>query len=172
MPGVIARNERGLRPRDAARLAGEIRRRLGARSVNVRIASSHVEVSAEGVSPEDLARAVEDLAGRVIGGLGGAEGLASYMALIEEERYWEAHEALEAVWSRDRDPAKQVLILAAAALAKAQEGKLHAALKIAGRAKKLQEALGEDLVDIRCVEAEAEKAYRGERSSLRRCLKL
>ena len=172
MRGVIARNERGYKPRDARRLAEEIKRSLKGVPVNVRVASGHVEVSVMGVDADELRSVVERLVGEVIDVIRSGEGLADYMAFIDVERYWEAHEALEAVWSRDRDPSFQVLILAAAALAKAQEGLREAAFRIVRRAEVLQRRLEYEVVDLECLRREVERVLAGLRGMLRDCIKI
>ena len=170
--GIIARNVKRYKPENARWLAEKIRESLKGAPISVRVASRHVEVSARNVDVRELERVVRDLVGEVIDEIRSGEGLADYMAFIDMERYWEAHEALEAVWSRNRDPYLQVLILAAAALAKAQEGMRDAALRIVGRAESLQERLEHEIVDIECLKREVEKVIVGFRGALRDCIKI
>ncbi|MCE4611635.1 MAG: DUF309 domain-containing protein [Desulfurococcales archaeon] len=172
MRGVIAKNTKGFKPGDAKRLAEEIKRSLKGAPVSVRVASGHVEISARGVDEDDLKRVVREIVGDIMDVIKGGEGLADYVAFIDMERYWEAHEALEAVWSKDRDPYLQVLILAAAALAKAQEGMKEAALRIARRAEDLQRRLEYEIVDMDCLRREVERVFAGLRGMLRDCIKI
>ena len=172
MGGIIARNVKGYKPEDARWLAEKIRRSLKGAPISVRVASNHIEVSARNVDAKELERVVREIVGEVIDEIRSGEGLSDYMAFIDMERYWEAHEALEAVWSRDRDPYLQVLILAAAALAKAQEGRREAALRIVERAENLQKRLEHEIVDIACLKRGVERVLAGLNGALRDCIKI
>lgn len=172
---VLYFRNKGYKPVDAPRLRETLRTLLGSSntSINVRVSPKYVEVSASGVELDTLVEASSKLLGEPpIEASGSSEGLSSYTHLIREEKYWEAHEALEAVWSRNRDKGLQTLILAAAALAKAQEGNPRGALKILERLKKIQDELGEAIVDIECVRRKIEVVFNGGEGRLEECIRL
>lgn len=137
---IIAGNTRNLKPGDAESIRVRLRELLG--SCNVRIASSHVEISIE---EEKLAKALDLVnnnigpilyllrPGRIIGDV--RRALELYETLVLEERFWEAHEILEFTWRSSRDDTLRsklkTLIKIAATLAKVQEGKLDVALSMA-----------------------------------------
>lgn len=75
-----------------------------------------------------------------------------YIDLFNQERFWEAHGALEPLWRRSGDRNAQGLILVAAAFTKIQENRVQEFALIAGKAL---EMLGEgryfciDLSDVK-----------------------
>lgn len=96
--------------------------------LNVRVASSHIEVYVKTDDVESAKTIVEKLVGgRVIEVVditfeevpGGVE---RYVQLFNQERYWEAHNALEPLWRSTHNPTLQGLIMLAAAFVKLQEG--------------------------------------------------
>ncbi len=96
-----------------------------------------------------------------------AEALALYRVYVAHNRYWEAHEVLEEYWKESRDSMRmllQGLIKAAAALAKAGEGRLDPARRIAAAAEAL---LG---LDDDCIAGEASRVYFYGEASLEACL--
>jgi len=166
---------RGLEPVGAADVARALRAELGGAPVSVRVASGHVEVSASGVDLESLVRAAEKVVGPVIEveSPPGRGVLADYAWLMDKERFWEAHELLEEAWkSSGRDPAIQALILAAAVMAKAQEGRLSGIERNIKVLNDVQRESGLDVVDVDCLRSEALKALRGERPSPLACIRV
>ncbi len=166
---------RGFKPADARHLKSKIKMLLGRSPLNVRVASSHVEVSAAGVEASDLVRVVESVVGEVFEVVEASQkppSLQAYLKLMEEERYWEAHEILESLWSVNKDPGLQVLILAAASLAKAQEGSLKGALKILDRLVRLQNQLEEEFVDASCIREAVKRVDSGLAGDAVKCIKL
>jgi len=139
---VIADNEAGIKPLDSKRLKLELSRIT--KPVNVRVASNHVEVSL--AREEDLGKVVDFLEytiGKVLAirrprdmEAMGRDTLKVYEDLVVEERFWEAHDVLESTWRSSAENSERrklkTLIKIAAAMAKAQEGFLEAALSIAG----------------------------------------
>lgn len=107
-------------------LLRELRRRVPA--LTVRIASSHLEVVvASGDSPNvrEALRAVGEVLEAIDVTNEESVGRGDVRAFAEKfnsERFWEAHAEIEVLWRRNRDPALQALILAAAAFIKLQEG--------------------------------------------------
>lgn len=145
----------GCTPAHAPLLRAELRRRLGGVPVSVRVASRHVELAA--MAPRDsLLEAARELVGPPVdpGEPPFEDALESYMWLLERERFWEAHEILEPVWASGRDLRVQALILAAAALARAQEGSLRGA----ERNIAVLEGIGAPGVDAACLRGAALRA--------------
>ncbi|MEB3850974.1 MAG: DUF309 domain-containing protein, partial [Desulfurococcales archaeon] len=173
---VIVFPRRGrLLPRDAGALRRELASR-GVRPVIVRVAASHVEVEV----PEGMVEKAAEEASRLLGskplGVYSAytrrDGwLEAFLSLSRAQRFWEAHTAAEAGWRLEGVGWAQALAVAAGALAKAQEGSLEPVGRMAVKASTIAERAGAPgLVDARCLEAEAEKAYRGLEAELERCL--
>ncbi len=156
----IAANEKSYSPRDREHILSILRSFFIA--PNVRIGSKHVEIEAW---DPDLSRAIEAIEkniGRIIEwklieepeipGAGGEQLIERYVDLFNQERFWEAHGALEALWRISRDKDAQGLILVAAAFIKIQENRLPEFIALA---KKALEMLGDgkyhciDLADVR-----------------------
>lgn len=147
---VMLENKAGYRPRDAGRLRRLIASLGRVKSVNVRVAPSHIEVDM--VSGPEVLRALEEALGEARPLSGGDPP-----SLAREQRFWEAHEVLEEEWRASRDIRVKAIILAMAALAKAQEGRLDAALRITAR---IPPGAG---VDRGCIEEAARRVYIGHR---------
>lgn len=139
-------------PVDRQRLtaaAYEAARALGGDIGNLRISSSAVELDLLIASRTNLDKAVQALDSK-IGSLllirqldveaipmENAEAVKLGLALFNEERYWESHEALEAAWRRASGPEKEILqgiILIAAALVHLQKNEQDVALSVMKRA--------------------------------------
>ncbi|MCE4602904.1 MAG: DUF309 domain-containing protein [Desulfurococcales archaeon] len=154
---VRARNRGGLKPGDAWRLKSWILSLGEARSVNVRVAPRHIEIDM--VASKDVVRRLEEELGPLEPLTGGDP-----WNLAKSQRFWEAHEELEEEWRLTKDPGLEAVIKAMAALAKAQEGRLDAALRIVSR---IPQGLG---VDRRCVEEMAARAYQGLEADILKCI--
>ena len=145
-------NERKYVPADRHRLtslAYEAVRLLGGDIGNLRISSSAVELDLLIDSKANLDRAVQALEDK-IGSLvtireldvetaimENAEAVKLGLALFNEERYWESHEALEAAWRRSSGSEKEILqgiILLAAALVHLQKSEQDITLSVMNRA--------------------------------------
>lgn len=145
-------NERKYVPADRHRLtslAYEAVRLLGGDIGNLRISSSAVELDLLIDSKANLDKAVQAL-GNEIGSLltireldvetapmESAEAVKLGLALFNEERYWESHEALEAAWRRSSGSDKEILqgiILLAAALVHLQKSEQDITLSVMNRA--------------------------------------
>ena len=155
-------NERKYVPADRHRstsLAYEAVRSLGGDIGNLRISSSAVELDLLIDSKANSDRAVQALQDK-IGSLvtireldvettlmENAEAVKLGLALFNEERYWESHEALEAAWRRSSGSEKEILqgiILLAAALVHLQKSEQNIALSVMKRAyEKLEKYDGE-----------------------------
>ena len=85
--------------------------------IALRIATRHIEVDVKGADPQEARKIVE----RILGGSvvevvditfeevkGGVE---DYVRLFNQERFWEAHNALEGLWRSTRNPTLQGLIM-------------------------------------------------------------
>ncbi|BAN90525.1 DUF309 domain-containing protein [Aeropyrum camini] len=154
----------GLKPwRDAQRLKKAIKTGIPCvRSVNVRVADTHVELDAI-----HRCRDLEKELRRVLSGLETiylvygkkASTALNVEDLVREARYWEAHEALEDLYYRSgRDERVRALLLAAAAAAKAQEGLLEGAKRLLSRISR--DVIEEGLLDYDCLLRAVEKAWR------------
>ena len=145
--------------------------------VALRAYRTHIELAACCTSPHDVIKLGESLLNtrpyyildvdhllrppRLV------EALALYRVYVAHNRYWEAHEVLEEYWKESRGPRRmllQGLIKAAAALAKAGEGRLGPARRIAAAAEAL---LG---LDDACIAGEASRVYFYGEASLDACL--
>ena len=145
-------NEREYVPADRHRLislAYEAVRSLGGDIGNLRISSSAVELDLLIDSKANLDKAVQVL-GDKVGSLltireldvetaimENAEAVKLGLALFNEERYWESHEALEAAWRRSSGSEKEILqgiILLAAALVHLQKSEQEITLSVMKRA--------------------------------------
>jgi len=145
-------NEREYFPADRHRLtslAYEAVQSLGGDIGNLRISSSAVELDLLIDSKSNLDRAVQALSDK-IGSLlmlreldvgtaimENTEAVKLGLALFNEERYWESHEALEAAWRKSNGSEKEVLqgiILLAAALVHLQKSEQDITLSVMKRA--------------------------------------
>ncbi|MEB3861857.1 MAG: DUF309 domain-containing protein [Desulfurococcales archaeon] len=152
-----APNQGSLKPRDAARIKEKIRTLGGVKSVNIRITPSHIEIDM--VASRDTVEKIEGLLGPLHPPPAGDP-----WSLARKQMFWQAHEILEEEWRRTRDPRIEAAIKAMAALAKAQEGNLEAALRIASR---IPPDTG---IDRRCVEEMATRAYQGHEADILECI--
>ena len=130
-------------------LAYEAVRALGGDIGNLRISSSAVELDLLIDSKANLDKAIQAL-GDKIGSLltireldvetatmENTEAIKLGLALFNEERYWESHEALEAAWRRSSGSEKEILqgiILLAAALVHLQKSEQDITLSVMKRA--------------------------------------
>ncbi len=157
----------GCTPAHAPHLRSELRGLLGGVPASVRVASRHVELAA--MAPRE---ALEEAARRLLADpIDPSEPpvddkLEAYLWLLERERFWEAHEILEPLWASGRDLRVQALILAAAALARAQEGSLRGA----ERNISVLEGIGAPSVDTVCLRKETLKAALALEPSAANCL--
>lgn len=145
-------NEREYVPADRHRLtslAYEAVRSLGGDIGNLRISSSAVELDLLIDSKANLDKAVQVL-GDKVGSLltireldvetvimENSKAVKLGLALFNEERYWESHEALEAAWRRSSGSEKEILqgiILLAAALVHLQKSEQDITLSVMKRA--------------------------------------
>ncbi|MGA2791240.1 MAG: DUF309 domain-containing protein [Candidatus Bathyarchaeia archaeon] len=145
-------NERKYVPADRHHLtsvAYEAVRPLGGDIGNLRISSSAVELDLLIDSKANSNRAVQALEAK-IGSLvtireldvetalmENTEAVKLGLALFNEERYWESHEALEAAWRRSSGSEKEILqgiILLAAALVHLQKSEQEITLSVMKRA--------------------------------------
>jgi predicted metal-dependent hydrolase len=145
-------NERKYVPADRhplTSLAYEAVRSLGGDIGNLRISSSAVELDLLIDSMANLDKAVQVL-GDKVGSLltireldvetaimENSEAVKLGLALFNEERYWESHEALEAAWRRSSGSEKEILqgiILLAAALVHLQKSEQDITLSVMKRA--------------------------------------
>lgn len=145
-------NERKYVPADRHRLtslAYEAVRLLGGDIGNLRTSSSALELDLLIDSKANLDRAIQALEDK-IGSLltireldvetalmESAEAAKLGLALFNEERYWESHEALEAAWRKSSGSEKEILqgiILLAAALVHLQKSEQDITLSVMKRA--------------------------------------
>ncbi|MEM4970020.1 MAG: DUF309 domain-containing protein [Sulfolobales archaeon] len=116
---------------------------------NIRIASKHVEIE---IWDPDLPLAIatiKNIIGEIVlwRSLGEEpsqpytvnrhEILKKFVDLFNEERFWEAHEALEPLWRVSGEKALHGLILTAASFVKIQEGRVREFELLAKRALKI-----------------------------------
>src|SRR5208337_4628596 len=161
-------NEREYVPADRHRLtslAYEAVRPLGGDIGNLRISSSAVELDLlidSKANSDRAVQALEDEIGSLVtireldvetALMENAEAVKLGLALFNEERYWESHEALEAAWRRSSGSEKEILqgiILLAAALVHLQKDEHDITLSVMKRGyEKLAEHRGEHFrVDI------------------------
>jgi len=122
--------------------------------IALRIATRHMEVDVKGADPQEARKIVESvLGGSVVEVVditfeevkGGVE---DYVRLFNQERFWEAHNALEGLWRSTRNPTLQGLIMLAAAFVKLQEGQLDKFETL------IKEAVGLITEDVGCIRAE------------------
>jgi predicted metal-dependent hydrolase len=124
-------------------------RALGGDIGNLRISSSAVELDLLIPSRTNLDKTVRALDSKIgsvllvrqldveIIRMESAEAVKLGLALFNEERYWESHEALEAAWRQANGAEKEILqgiILAAAALVHLQKNEKDVALSVMKRA--------------------------------------
>lgn len=130
-------------------LAYEAVRSLGGDIGNLRVSSSAIELDLLIDSKANLDTAVQALRDK-IGSLvtireldmespimENVEAVKLGLALFNEERYWESHEALEAAWRKSSGSEKEILqgiILLAAALVHLQKGEQDVTLSVMKRA--------------------------------------
>lgn len=145
-------NGRSYSPADRHRLtslAYEAVRPLGGDIGNLRISSSAVELDLLIDSRTNLDKAVQTLDSKLGSMLmvrqldvetphmENMEAVKLGLALFDEERYWESHEALEAAWLRSNGDEKEILqgmILVAAAFVHLQKNEKDIALSVMKRA--------------------------------------
>ncbi|MDJ0269345.1 MAG: DUF309 domain-containing protein [Aigarchaeota archaeon] len=148
---VITKNNAHLTPRDRGGVISELRERLrdSCRVADLRIASNHLEFDLF-CGEHGLERTVS-----ILNGLFGVvdvrnlsdekdvmdfdEALIRAVGLFNEERYWEAHEALENLWRNTQGAEKELLhgiILTAAAYVHTQKGEEDRFIPILERAYK------------------------------------
>jgi hypothetical protein len=168
---VLYPNPAGLRPAEAARL----RRQFAERGVSpaiVRIAPHHIEVEVPSHSASRALLRLKDILGEPLALGGPCERLQGwlecFLELARQQRFWEAHTAAEAGWRLAGRSWAQALAAAAGALAKAQEGTLEAAIRLAWRAARL----GGGVLNGVCLESLVRRAYAGERVLLEECIRL
>jgi uncharacterized protein len=143
-------NGRGYGPKDVRTLQENIRTLLGSREMigNLRVSTSAIEFDLF-ADQADLEQTKNELESRIskvvtlrsIDNLAltrnDDETLREGVRLFNEERFWEAHEALEEIWHRekgeDRDTI-QGLILTAAAFVHFQKDEASVCISILGRA--------------------------------------
>ncbi len=121
--------------------------------LNVRIATSHVEVDVYG-EPESAKLVLEKFFGRTLDVVditfeNVESGVDRYVQLFNQERFWEAHNALETLWRSSRSPTLQGLILLAAAYVKLQEGNLD---KFETLLREAVELIREDVGCVKSIE--------------------
>jgi len=132
-------NTQGYCPVEAPLLREKIESLLGRRPVIVRVSSREIHL----YTPTPIGRSEEEALWRWIAppssqkepacpGRGISRILCRYTALIQLERYWEAHEVGEDLW-RLGFPAGQLMAVWAGVLARAQEGDLGAVETILDR---------------------------------------
>jgi Uncharacterized conserved protein len=129
----ISKNSFGYRPCDREYLLGLLR--CCAKTPNIRIASRHIEIEVWDPDYPTVVTLIRGVVGEIIlwRSLGEEmvqhytadmlEILRKFVELFNEERFWEAHEALEPLWRSTRERALQGLILVAASFVKIQESK-------------------------------------------------
>ncbi|WP_292000048.1 DUF309 domain-containing protein [Caldivirga sp.] len=136
---IHARNSRLYEPKDRVRLMNLLRN-LGLGIINVRVASSHVEIDVNSDDLDKLALIVSEAVGPVLSIVNLSnenkpnDPFRAFVFLFNEERFWEAHEVLEPTWRVSRDVNVQGLIVAAASFVKIQENYVESFLKLAKRA--------------------------------------
>jgi uncharacterized protein len=129
---------------------------LGAMVIDVRIARRRIEVDFKYSSDlAEIASALKALGEveylRVLGGpeeIGEDETLAAALSLFNDERFWEAHEALEGLWRRKEGRAKELLsglIKLAAAYVHLQRGRADRYFSLLGSSLRHLEACGLEL---------------------------
>lgn len=150
-------NDRFYAPRDTATLQDKIRRILGSHEKigNLRVSTNAIEFDLF-ADQADLEKSKAELESRVSKIItlrtidsrpstrNEAEALTEGVRLFNEERFWEAHEALEEIWhpatGKDREII-QGLILLAAAFVHYQKDETSVCISILGRAmEKLNQA--------------------------------
>lgn len=121
--------------------------------ITLRIATGHVEIDIKTEDLQAAVEAVEKAVGRVLEVVditfeeaGG--DVERYVQLFNQERFWEAHVALEGLWRSTRDTTLQGLIMLAAAYVKLQEGNLERFETLLKEAIELMEK------DVGCIERE------------------
>ncbi len=130
----ISKNSFGYRPCDKEYLLSLLR--CCAKTPNIRIASRHVEIEVWDPDLPTVIALIRGVVGEIIlwRSLGEEmvqrytanmlEILRRYVELFNEERFWEAHEALEPLWRSTGERVLQGLILVAASFVKIQESKV------------------------------------------------
>ena len=158
MPRIrLVANNTGYKPTDAPRLRESIRTLTGCRSVNVRVAPDRIEVDMI-LDDTGKLRRLEDL----LGPLREPEPEPDVKTLVKSLRCWEAHELLEDLlgmgeWVRS-------ILLAAAACAKAEEGRLEDSYRILARIRDHAH------IDIDCLRRALNDLYKGGRPDISRCI--
>jgi len=141
---------------------------------SIRVTGETIEIGMleQDVEPS-IIRYIEEHLGGIIEkrrvGVQKGNPLQAYINLAGRQRYWEAHEVLEDLWSSERKPLLQGLIQVAAAQAKAQEGRLKPALRILNRARMLYGI--EEILDPACLIRETIRTYITGKSNVLRCIR-
>ncbi|MGC8606677.1 MAG: DUF309 domain-containing protein [Vulcanisaeta sp.] len=142
---LIIVNNPGLTPANRQELMNELRR-AGLKIINVRIASDHIEIDlyindmtiekikSLGFIIRELISINKENEDKV---LNEENAAMTYVRLFNEERFWEAHEALERIWHKSKDEGIQGLIILAAAFVKIQENNPEAFRRLIIRAREL-----------------------------------
>jgi len=146
-------NQHGASPEDKRQLsksAYAIVQVYGADVGNLRVSSSAIELDLLLTSEDQLQpslKALEDGVGRMltirkldvpVATVSKPEAIKSGVALFNEERYWESHEALESAWKMSEGDEKEILqglILVAAAMVHWQKNERQVTLAVLKRAR-------------------------------------
>ncbi len=158
MPRIrLVADNTGYKPADAPGLRESIRSLTGCKSVNVRITPSRIEVDMILDDPEKLRR-LEDL----LGPIREPEPESNIKTLVKNLRCWEAHELLEDLL--DKGEWVRSILLAAAACAKAEEGRLEDSYRILARIR------DQTHIDVDCLRQALYDLYKGRRPDISRCI--
>ncbi len=169
---LVAENRKKIKPIHIKYLKPLYKKIL--RRYSIRISGDTVEIGilAEDVKPDTI-KYIEEHIGKVIEkrtiGTSKTDPIEAYVDLVKNQRYWEAHEALENLWSTNRRPILQGIIQVTAAQVKAQEGRLMSALRMLKRAKERYRI--DILFDIKCLLRETIRVYITGKSNILRCFK-
>lgn len=176
-------NDRGYTPRDTIDIQGKIRKLLGSHEKigNLRVSTNAIEFDLF-ADQADLEKSKTELESKVswiitlrpietrAPNRSEAEALREGVRLFNEERFWEAHEALEEIWhpatGKDREII-QGLILSAAAFVHYQKDETSVCISILGRSlKKLGSANDFRGINIRALRSEVNKMIIGKKPHL------
>ncbi|MEM2300711.1 MAG: DUF309 domain-containing protein [Sulfolobales archaeon] len=152
----IVANDKDYKPQDREHLLKTLRRFFTA--PNIRIGSKHIEIEVWDPDLSSIRGIIEENVGRIVewkpidavesNYIGDEDLVEAYVALFNQERFWEAHGALETLWRRSGDRNAQGLILVAAAFIKIQENKENEFISIAKRALEMLKGTSYFCIDL------------------------
>ena len=152
----IVTNDKGYKPQDREHILKTLRRFF--KAPNIRIGSKHIEIEVWEPDLSSIRGIIEENIGRVVEWkpidsiesdyMKDVDLVEAYVDLFNQERFWEAHGALETLWRRSGDRNAQGLILVAAAFIKIQENKENEFVIIAKRALEMLKGANYFCIDL------------------------